>query len=76
MIAKVRDLVQRNLLVKVISLLTAIVLWLVVMNDQNPSIENNYTIPKDFMQSTGNEKMTPRRRHFVRKVPSFASKAR
>ena len=45
MIAKVRDLVQRNLLVKVISLLTAIVLWLVVMNDQNPSIENNYTIP-------------------------------
>ena len=40
-----RSLVQHNLLAKIAALIVAIVLWLYVMNDQNPSMEASYTVP-------------------------------
>lgn len=40
-----RNMVQHNLLVKLCALAVAIALWLYVMNDQNPSIDGEYSIP-------------------------------
>ena len=42
---KLRNAVQHNLPAKILALLVAVVLWLYVMNDQNPAIEGNYTVP-------------------------------
>lgn len=40
-----RTMVQHNLAAKLLALVVAIVLWLYVMNDQNPAIEGTYTVP-------------------------------
>ncbi|EFW30294.1 YbbR-like domain-containing protein [Selenomonas artemidis] len=45
MMNALRDIVQHNLLVKICALVIAILLWLYVMNDQNPAIEGSYSIP-------------------------------
>ena len=45
MMTKLRNAVQHNLPAKILALLVAVVLWLYVMNDQNPAIEGNYTVP-------------------------------
>ena len=45
MMNALRDLLQHNLLVKICALIIAIVLWLYVMNDQNPAIEGSYSVP-------------------------------
>lgn len=45
MMIRLRQSVQRNLLAKVIALVIAIVLWLYVMNEQNPTIEGDFSIP-------------------------------
>ena len=44
MVHKVRESIQHNFLAKVICLFVSIMLWLFVMNDQNPQIEGSYTV--------------------------------
>ena len=44
MMTRLRALVQRNLLAKIIALVVAVVLWLFVMNEQNPQIEGSFTV--------------------------------
>ena len=43
--SRLRSLVQHNLLAKIAALIVAVILWLYVMNDQNPSMEASYTVP-------------------------------
>ena len=43
--SRLRSLVQHNLLARIAALIVAVVLWLYVMNDQNPSMEASYTVP-------------------------------
>lgn len=45
MMTGLRNMLQHNLLVKILALAVAVVLWLYVMNDQNPSIESSYSVP-------------------------------
>ena len=45
MMTRLRSAVQHNLPVKILALVIAIVLWLYVMNDQNPAMEGTYTVP-------------------------------
>ena len=44
MMTRLRALVQRNLPAKIIALVVAVVLWLFVMNEQNPQIEGSFTV--------------------------------
>lgn len=39
------DMLRRNLAMKLLALFSAIFLWLYVMNEQNPPVEVNYTVP-------------------------------
>ncbi len=39
------EMLNRNLPVKIIALILAIILWFFVMNEQNPPIENRFTVP-------------------------------
>ncbi len=48
MIAQINNLFRRNLLEKVASIVIATLLWIVVMDDQNPVIEGSYTVPISF----------------------------
>ena len=45
MIGALQNLVRRNLAAKILYFLVAMVLWGYVMNEQNPSIEGNFTVP-------------------------------
>ena len=45
MMTRLRSIVQHNLLAKIAAIIVAIVLWLYVMNDQNPAIDGSYTVP-------------------------------
>lgn len=45
MMTRLRSIVQHNLPVKIAALIVAVVLWLYVMNDQNPAIDGSYTVP-------------------------------
>ena len=47
MISRMRNIVQHNLPAKILALVIAVILWGYVMNDQNPSIENTYTVQLD-----------------------------
>ena len=42
--SRLRSLVQHNLLARIAALIVAVILWLYVMNDQNPAMEGTYTI--------------------------------
>ena len=50
MIAQINRLFRRNLVEKISSILVAILLWIVVMDDQNPVIEGSYTVPLSFTE--------------------------
>lgn len=39
------DMLNRNVAAKIIALIVAIVLWFFVMNEQNPAIDSNFTVP-------------------------------
>lgn len=39
------EVFNRNLMAKIIALVIAIILWFFVMNEQNPSIDSNFTVP-------------------------------
>ena len=45
MMTRLRSIVQHNLPVKIAAVIVAIVLWLYVMNDQNPAIDGSYQVP-------------------------------
>ena len=45
MMTRLRGVVQHNLLVKIAALIVAVVLWLYVMNDQNPAIDGGFSVP-------------------------------
>ena len=45
MMTRLRSIVQHNLPAKIAAIIVAIVLWLYVMNDQNPAIDGSYTVP-------------------------------
>ncbi|MFC2341903.1 MAG: YbbR-like domain-containing protein [Selenomonas artemidis] len=45
MMTDLRNMLQHNLPMKILALVIAIVLWLYVMNDQNPAIEGSYSVP-------------------------------
>ena len=45
MMERLRSMVQHNLPAKIVALIVAVVLWLYVMNDQNPAMEGTYTVP-------------------------------
>ena len=45
MMTSLRGMVQHNLLIKIAALILAVVLWLYVMNDQNPAIDGSYQVP-------------------------------
>ena len=49
MIARIGGIMRHNILEKFIAVLAAIVLWIVVMEDQNPVIEGSYTVPLSFV---------------------------
>lgn len=49
MMTRLRQSVQRNLLAKAIALAVATVLWLYVMNEQNPTIEGDFSIPVEIV---------------------------
>ncbi|BEU87328.1 CdaR family protein [Selenomonas sp. TAMA-11512] len=58
MMTKMRQLIQRNLLAKVIALVVAIVLWLYVMNEQNPTIEGDFVVPIELTNVPDEYRMT------------------
>ena len=58
MMTRLRSFVQHNLLAKIVALIVAVVLWLYVMNDQNPAIEGAYTVPVTVEQAPDGYKLT------------------
>lgn len=44
MISTFRQVIQHNLVAKIVAVVSAIVLWGYVMNDQNPAIESSFTV--------------------------------
>ena len=44
MIRRMKSIVQRNFTAKIIALMVAITLWVIVMDDQNPAVDREYTI--------------------------------
>ena len=50
MIAQINNLFRRNLLAKLSSIIAAILLWIIVMDNQNPVIEGSYTVPLSFTE--------------------------
>lgn len=45
MMTRLRGALQHNLPIKIAALIVAVVLWLYVMNDQNPAIDGGYQVP-------------------------------
>lgn len=45
MMTRLRGIMQHNLPAKIAAVVVAVVLWLYVMNDQNPAMEGTYTLP-------------------------------
>jgi len=45
MMNRINSLFRRNLPAKLLALAVAVILWVVVMNEQNPAIEGSYAVP-------------------------------
>ena len=45
MMNRINSIFRRNLPAKILAFFVAIILWVVVMNDQNPAIEGSFTVP-------------------------------
>ena len=58
MMTRLRALFQRNLPAKIIALVVAVVLWLFVMNEQNPQIEGSFTVAVDLRNVPEGYKVT------------------
>lgn len=48
LIAQINNLFRRNIFEKLVAIVVATLMWLVVMDDQNPVIEGSYTVPLSF----------------------------
>ena len=57
MIARINNIVRHNIVEKIIAIVAAAVLWVVVMEDQNPVIESSYTVPLTFANASENYKV-------------------
>ncbi|MBR6268522.1 MAG: hypothetical protein IKR28_09355 [Selenomonadaceae bacterium] len=77
MIAKfsenLRNLIQYNFPIKVMALLVAVVLWVLVMNDQNPPVENSISVSLSAVNAPPGNKITyeDRAKVLVRAPRSF-----
>ena len=49
MIAQINSIVRHNIFEKFVAVVAAAVLWIFVMEDQNPVIESSYTVPLSFV---------------------------
>ena len=49
MIARINSLMRHNIFEKLVAIVAATVLWVVVMEDQNPVIEGSFTVPLSFV---------------------------
>ena len=58
MMTHLRMLFQRNLPAKLIALVVAVVLWLFVMNEQNPQIEGSFTVAVNLLNAPDGYKIT------------------
>ena len=58
MMTHLRMLFQRNLPAKLIALVVAVVLWLFVMNEQNPQIEGSFTVAVNLLNAPEGYKIT------------------
>ncbi len=58
MIQRMKNMVQRNFTAKVIALLVSIALWVIVMDDQNPTVEKEYTVAAALDHSPSGYKIT------------------
>lgn len=45
---------QKNLAAKILALIMAIILWMYVMNEQNPPVETSFSIPLEVQNLSGN----------------------
>ncbi len=57
MIAQINNAIRHNIFEKLVSIVAAAVLWVVVMEDQNPVIESSYTVPLTFVNASENYKV-------------------
>lgn len=57
MIAQINNAVRHNIVEKLIAIVAAAVLWVFVMEDQNPVIESSYTVPLTFVNASENYKV-------------------
>ena len=51
MMINLRNLVRRNLPVKILALIAAIIMWGYVMNEENPSVTATYTVPVEMVNA-------------------------
>ena len=68
MMTRLRALIQRNLPAKIIALVVAVVLWLFVMNEQNPQIEGSFTVAVDLVNAPEGYKITQAEKNVKLKV--------
>jgi len=55
---RLKNLIQYNFLIKVMSLFVATALWVVVMNEENPSIENSINVPISVLNAPSGHKLS------------------
>lgn len=58
MMNRINSIFRRNLPAKIVALGVAVVLWVVVMSDQNPAIEGSFTVPVTVVNSPEGYKVT------------------
>ena len=58
MMNRINSIFRRNLPAKIVALGVAVVLWVVVMSDQNPAIEGSFTVPVAVVNSPEGYKVT------------------
>ena len=51
MMINLRNLVRRNLPVKILALIAAIIMWGYVMNEENPSVNATYTVAVEMVNA-------------------------
>lgn len=51
MMNKIQNLFRKNLPVKILALIAAVIMWGYVMNEENPSVNASYTVPIEIMNA-------------------------
>lgn len=73
MMTRFRNLVQRNLPAKIVSILAAVVLWSFVMNEQNPVIDGSFTVQIQLVNAPDGYKITQETKSAKMKVRGVRS---